>query len=165
MGRKHSSGGPLLFKLALGILVIMVGWLTWHNISRLFSSGDEGGPLAMVEQFYKYEQAGDFGSAWELFDPLMQQRFSKPVYIQNRAHIIMQDFGVKTFQFHAEKPKLLTGWKMSSDADEIAEVYQIDVTQFFHTPYGNFKIVQSCFASEASGEWRLLWSYQDDEKA
>lgn len=164
MKRRWRSDNLLLFKLAAGCFIILVAWMTWHNAARLFSSGEEGEALTDVEQFYKYEQVGDFGSAWELFHPLMQQRFNKSDYIQRRAHIMMQDFGVKTFEFHTGKPELLSAWKMSKEADEIAKVYQIDVTQIFHSPYGNFKIVQSCFAAFESGEWRLLWSYQEDMK-
>ncbi|MFC5652853.1 hypothetical protein ACFPYJ_27870 [Paenibacillus solisilvae] len=152
----------LLFKLVIGFFILLVAWMTWHNASRFFSPGEESEALHAVEQFYKYEQVGDFGSAWELFHPLMQQRFNKPDYIQRRAHIMLQDFGVKTFEFHTGKPELLTDWKMSQETDAIAEVYQIDVTQIFHSPYGNFEIVQSCFAAYESGEWRLLWSYQND---
>jgi len=151
-----------LFKLALGCLVVVVVWMTWINVSRMFSPSESSKALEAVEQFYKYEQVGDFGSAWELFHPYMQQRFAKSDYIQKRAHIIMQDFGVRTFEVNTGTPKLVKDWRMSQDAELIAEVYEIDVTEVFHSPYGNFEIVQPCYAAYHSGQWTLLWSYQNE---
>ncbi|MBW7452518.1 hypothetical protein ACFOLF_10545 [Paenibacillus sepulcri] len=160
--RGKRKTGPLAFKLVLGGLIIIVAWMTWINSARMFSPSEESKALAAVEQFYKYEQVGDFGSAWELFHPFMQQRFAKSEYIQKRAHIILQDFGVKTFEFHTGTPKHITDWRMSEDADPIAEVYEIDVTEVFHSPYGNFQIVQPTYAAYHSGQWTLLWSYRKD---
>ncbi|GGD75978.1 hypothetical protein [Paenibacillus nasutitermitis] len=152
-------------KVVLGGLIIIVVWMTWINASRMFSPSDSSKALEAVEQFYKYEQVGDFGSAWELFHPFMQQRFAKSDYIQRRAHIIMQDFGVRTFEFHTGTPKRISDWRMSQEAELIAEVYEIEVTEIFHSPYGNFRIVQPCFAAYFSGKWTLLWSYQNELEA
>jgi len=151
------------------IVIIILGaaaiWLTWMNAGgeQLLSSSSEGsGAAETVKRFYQAEQAGDFGSAWELFHPLMQERFDKASYIQKRAHIMMQDFGSKTFEFEVEEPQPVTGWKMDSDAAEIPRVYKVVVKQAFRSPYGNFELVQPCYVTQESGEWRLLWSYETE---
>lgn len=161
MYRRQGSRRSIGLKVGLGLIAILLLWVTWHNGSRLFTSQDKSDAAALVEQFYKDEQIGDYGSAWELFHPLMQERFSKAEYIQKRAHITMQDFGVKSFEFSLGAPKLLPGWKMSGEAEELPVVYEIIVTQKFKSPYGNFEIVQPCYAAQATGKWRLLWSYHD----
>jgi len=148
------------------IAIVMLGvaaiWLTWMNTGDglLGSSSEGSGALETVKRFYQAEQAGDFGSAWELFHPQMQERFDKASYIQKRAHIIMQDFGARTFEFEAEDPQPVIGWKMDSDAAEISSAYKVVVRQTFHSPYGNFELVQPCYVTQESGEWRLLWSYE-----
>lgn len=150
-------------KMVIAIFMILVAWMTWHNASNLISSGDEDQALKVVEQFYKFEQVGDFGSSWELFHPMMQQQFEKAAYIQKRAHIVMQDFGVNTFQVEVGSPTRITDWKMSAESAPIPVVYEIIVTESFHSPYGNFAIVQPCYAAYDSGKWTLLWSYQADK--
>lgn len=161
MYRRRGSRGLTGIKVGLGIAAVLLLWMTWHNGARLFTSQDKRDAAALVEQFYKDEQAGDYGSAWELFHPLMQEHFKKAEYIQKRAHITMQDFGVKSFEFSLGVPKLLAGWKMSAEAAELQGVYEIVVTQKFHSPYGNFEIIQPCYVAQTTGKWRLLWSYQD----
>lgn len=156
----NRSNGSALFKFAFVGLVVMVAWLTWRNVAGNFGGGDASKALGVVKQFYRYEQAGDFGSSWELFHPLMQERFDKADYIQKRAHIILQDFGVKTFRVTIGAPKKVSNWQMSTDAQPIAHVYELDVTQTFHSPYGDFEIRQPSFAANVDGKWKLLWSYQ-----
>jgi hypothetical protein len=93
----------------------------------------------------------------------MKQYFEKAAYIQKRAHIIMQDFGVTTFQVEVGSPTRITDWKMSAESAPLPVVYEIIVTESFHSPYGNFEIVQPCYATYDSGKWTLLWSYQADK--
>ncbi|SEO14404.1 hypothetical protein SAMN05518847_10664 [Paenibacillus sp. OV219] len=147
-------------KLLLGLVIVLVVWLGWRNFSGLFQSGDDEQAQAAVEQFYSFEQQGDYGSAWELFHPEMQQRFKKAEYIQNRAHIMMQDFGVNTFDVHIGSPSRVADWKMTEGAAPISVVYEFDVEELFHSQYGNFTIVQPCYAAYDSGKWKLLWSYE-----
>ncbi|MBO7747792.1 hypothetical protein I8J29_26735 [Paenibacillus sp. MWE-103] len=159
--RRRGKGRAWL-TIAIGVTIVWVLWLTWHNGAKLFSSGDKGGAIELVEQFYQDEQAGDYGSAWELFHPLMQKHYGKSEYIQKRAHVTMQDFGAQTFEYTLGPPKLLSGWKMSSDSAEFQNVYEIVVTQKFHSAYGNFELIQSCYVANESGAWKLLWSFQND---
>ena len=112
MFRRKQSIGPIGFKLSIGLITVLILWMTWHNAAKLFTSSDKSAALAVVETFYKKEQAGDYGSSWELFHSLMQQRFRKSDYIQMRAHVTMQDFGAKTFTFSLEEPKLLSAGRL-----------------------------------------------------
>lgn len=164
MLRRRRLAGPLKLKLIAGLMVVAIGWMMWHNAASLFTASDSDDPeaLQLVKKFYAFEQAGDFGSSWELFHPLMEAYFNKSAYIQRRAHITMQDYGVKTFQFRTSEPKLLIGWRMNKEAAPFAEAYEIIVTQVFQTPFGNFELVQPCYAVWESGEWRMLWSYVEN---
>ncbi|UVI31627.1 hypothetical protein [Paenibacillus spongiae] len=147
--------------LVIGVIIIGALWVTWHNGTRVFKPETGGGAAEIVERFYKAEQAGDFGSAWELFHPLMQKRFDKAGYIQKRAHIVLQDFEVKTFEYEVGEPELVAGWRMDHETPEFAEAYRVVVKQLFRSPYGNFEIVQPCYAVEESGKWSMLWSYEN----
>lgn len=147
-------------KLLLGLVIVLAVWLGWRNVSGLFHSGDDKQAQAVVEQFYEFEQQGDYGSAWDLFHPEMQKRFAKANYIQNRAHVMMQDFGVNSFDVHIGSATRVTDWKMAEGAASIPVVYQFNVEEAFHSEYGNFTIVQPCYAAYDSGKWKLLWSYQ-----
>ncbi|WP_274649409.1 hypothetical protein [Paenibacillus humicola] len=159
MPHRRRGRRPLrLWTAALALLIAV--WLVWRGGMTLAAAGGGSGAMHTVEQFYRDEQSGDFGSAWELFHPLMQQKFEKASYIQKRAHIMMQDFGVKTFDFKAGRPKHLSAWRISSDEPEINDVYEIVVTQHFHTPYGDFELVQPCYLAKDDGAWKLLWSYE-----
>ncbi|MBM7567339.1 hypothetical protein [Paenibacillus sacheonensis] len=163
MAVRRNRGNGTVLKLMLVAFVVIVIWMTWRNTaSKLMGNDDEKQARAAVEQFYAYEQAGDFGSSWTLFHPLMQERFEKAGYIQKRAQIMLQDFGVKTFDVKIGPPKRLPQWKMSREAQPIANVYEIAVTESFQSPYGNFDIHQACFAAKVDGKWRLLWSYQQE---
>ncbi|MCQ6558849.1 hypothetical protein [Paenibacillus mendelii] len=148
--------------IIIGALIIAALWLTWHNGARLFSPAAGSEAAEVVEQFYKAEQSGDFGSAWELFHPLMQKRFDKAGYIQKRAHIVLQDFEVKTFDYEVGEPELIAGWRMDKESAEFTEAYRVVVKQLFRSPYGNFEIVQPCYTVEESGKWSMLWSYEED---
>ena len=130
------------------------------NYRPLSTTGHADQALEAVEDFYHYEQAGDFGSAWELFHPIMQERFDKAAYIQKRAHIMLQDFGVKTFDVSFGKPTAISNWKMTATSEPIAKVYEVEVTETFHSPYGDFHLVQNSYVVDVEGTWKVLWSYQ-----
>ncbi|WP_219835820.1 hypothetical protein [Paenibacillus sp. R14(2021)] len=164
MGRGRSNRNGAALKLLLAVFAVLVIWMTWNNLEGKIGRSDAEQALEAVEKFYHYEQTGDFGSSWELFHPVMQQRFDKAAYIQKRAHILLQDFGVTTFQLHVSAAKRLTDWRMSAEAQPIPTVYEVEVTQTFQSPYGNFSLQQPCFAALADGHWKLLWSYETENE-
>ncbi|WP_100010286.1 hypothetical protein [Lentibacillus sediminis] len=136
--------------LALGAVVAVV---------YFFFLSSERQAVSAVESFYTYEQENQFADSWELFHPLMQERFSKPTYIQDRPHIIMSHFGVETFTYTIEEVQKVQNWQMEADAEPIEEAYRMTVYQDFKGTYGNFTIVQHVYAAEADGEWSVLWDY------
>lgn len=161
--RRRAGLGPLGLKLFIGLAAAVLGWMTWYNAAALFKADEDPEALQLVKKFYAFEQEGDFGSSWELFHPLMETYFNKSSYIQRRAHITMQHFEVKTFQYRVSEPKHIVNWRMNKEAKPFSEAYEIIVTQAFQTPFGNFELVQPCYAVLESGEWRMLWSYEKNE--
>lgn len=85
---------PVLLVCAAGLLI--------YGVFHLFSPSS---PKEAVQDFYRMEQNGNFGDAWELFHPLMKDRFTKNAYVTERAHIYMSHYGVSTFTFEIEKQK------------------------------------------------------------
>ncbi|WP_308638452.1 hypothetical protein [Paenibacillus silvisoli] len=160
VSRIRRSRQLLVVQLIVAILIISVVWLTWHNVKNLLPAGDDEHALAAVKLFYAYEQAGDYGSSWELFHSDMQKRFSKADYIQKRAQVMLKDFGVSVFDVEVGRPTEVSNWRMSSDSEPIGEVYEVVVKQMFQSEYGNFELVQPCYMVNDAGEWKLLWSFQ-----
>lgn len=113
----------------------------------------------MVEQFYHYEQEGDFSESWELFHPVMKEKFTKSNYLQVRAHVFMQDFGVDTFTYKVQKPEELKTWKMSKTGPFMKIVYKVLITQNYKGKFGNFEVNQEVFVVKDKGEWKVVWDY------
>lgn len=141
--------GVLLF------VVIVVMFLTIRG--SFFSPSDQA--EAVVEEFYQYEQAGEFANSWSLFHSAMKERFSKGHYIQDRAHVFMNHFGVETFSYTLGKPEKLKTWKMFETGPAIKNVYLVPVTQIYKGKYGNFNLEQEVFAVEEKDKWKILWDY------
>ncbi|GAA0591684.1 hypothetical protein GCM10009001_04770 [Virgibacillus siamensis] len=113
-----------------------------------------------VDKFYAFEQTGDFSDSWDMFHPLMKKKFAKGPYIQDRAHVFMNHFGVTTFSYSVGDATKIKNWKMKKDADPIDVVYKVTVSQVFKGKYGNFTLVQNVFTTQVDGEWKVLWDYK-----
>lgn len=136
----------------------MYGWL-----QSSFGSSRESELQETVHAFYVAEQQGDFGSAWELFHSDMHKRFSKESYIETRAHVFLNHFGVQTFQFTMEEPELVGEWRMDENSSKLVHVYKINVQSIFQSPiFGRFELSQACYLAQEDGHWRMLWDYQPD---
>ena len=129
-------------------------------ILTLFLSNERNEAKEIVDTFYRYEQAGDFGSSWELFHPLMKKKFPKDVYIQRRAHVFMQDFGVETFDYRIDEVEKLSSWSMSDENKPLHDVYRVRVIQTFHSVFGVFEIHQDVFVATEKGEKSILFPYR-----
>ncbi|HJV44991.1 MAG TPA: hypothetical protein VJ824_04605 [Bacillota bacterium] len=116
-------------------------------------------PTALVQQFYEYERIGDYGSSWELFHSQMKDRFNKQNYIQQRAKVFMQDFGVDTFEFSIGKAQPVHSWKMTPDTAPLEETYRVPVTQMFKSNFGVFSLQQDVYVADDNGKLRVLWAY------
>ncbi len=142
------TGGAVF---GLTVLFMLIIWI-------LPAGGDKAEKT--VRKFYSYEQAGNFSESWEMFHPLMQKRFTKGHYIQDRAHVFLNHFGVETFDFTLGDAEKITNWKMTKDDEPLKLVYKVPVTIIYKGKYGNFSIKQDVFVAEEEGEWKILWDYK-----
>ncbi|QLG42260.1 hypothetical protein HW560_31875 [Paenibacillus sp. E222] len=156
---RRRNRNALLKKIGFIALVLLLLWLIGRTIPYLFRADAPDEAVAIAQEFYEYEQTGDFGSSWELFHPLMKERFPKSVYLQSRAHIFMQHFGVETFELEMEKPEREFDVTVIDGVKPFAEAYRISVTQKFSGTFGQFQIVQDCYIVKDGDDWTLLWYY------
>lgn len=152
MGRPVRGIGLLILMLVIVALVITAYF-------RINESPEEQA-VATVATFYTFEQAGKFASSWAMFHPLMKKKFTKGHYIQDRAHVFMNHFGVITFTYTLSEATKVKNWKMEKGADSIDVVYKVTVNQLFKGEYGNFHIVQDVYATMLEGKWTVLWDYK-----
>ncbi|SFB33096.1 hypothetical protein SAMN04488072_11651 [Lentibacillus halodurans] len=143
------------------IVVIFIVVLVGVAIFFLFYKSSEKQAIEAVETFYTHEQNADFSDSWEMFHPFMKEKFDKAHYLQDRAHVFMNHFGVTTFSFSVEEANEIKDWKPEVDAATIDVVYKVIVEQYYQGKYGNFTLVQNVFATEIDGEWKILWDYTD----
>lgn len=154
MYRKSARYKRLIIGILLIIsIVIVFQFKRW----TFFSPGRQA--KEVVEQFYHYEQEGDFSKSWELFHPVMKEKFTKSNYLQVRAHVFMQDFGVDTFTYKVQKPEELKNWKMSKTGPFMKIVYKVLITQNYKGKFGNFEVIQEVFVVKDKGEWKVVWDY------
>ncbi|GAA0438843.1 hypothetical protein GCM10008983_14680 [Lentibacillus halophilus] len=139
------------------ILVVLIGGA---GLFLFFHQSNEKQAAEVVATFYSYEQNANFSDSWEMFHPLMKDKFAKVDYIQDRAHVFMGHFGVKTFSFSVGEATKREGWAIDNDTDSIDTVYQVPVTQVFKGKYGNFSLTQNVFVTDVKGEWKVLWNYK-----
>ncbi|MFK2827142.1 hypothetical protein QYG89_16085 [Bacillus sp. B190/17] len=145
-------------KVIFVLLIVFIA-MVWLFIQAFFlSPGDQA--LKVVDEFYKYEQEGKFADSWEMFHPYMKERLEKGYYIQDRAHVFMNHFGVETFSYTFGEPEELKKWKPADDGPELSMVYKVPVVQVYKGKYGNFSLQQEVFVVQEKEEWFVLWDYQ-----
>ncbi|MDL4840265.1 hypothetical protein [Aquibacillus rhizosphaerae] len=113
-----------------------------------------------IDSFYKLEQEGKFADSWALFHSQMKGKFDKGHYIQDRAHVFMNHFGVTTFTYVLGNVDKVNEWKLSEESEVLDVVYQVNVTKTYKGKYGNFNLNQSVFATKEEDEWKILWDYK-----
>lgn len=141
------------------IIVVVVVILLVIMIVKVMPGLGKQDPNDVVAAFYQYEQEGDFGSAWELFHPVMQERFSKNAYVTERSHIYMSHYGVETFSFVLGKEEDVQNWKMAKDTEEFAYATRVEVEQTFKSKFGIFKVIQDIYVVEEDDGWRIVWEF------
>lgn len=112
-----------------------------------------------VDKFYQYEQEGNFAGSWEMFHPYMKQKFPKGHYLQDRAHVFMNHFGVETFTYSLGKAEKVKKWRPSNEELEFDMVYKVPIIQVYKGKYGNFSLHQDVFVVKEE-EWVIIWDYQ-----
>ncbi|SDS28867.1 hypothetical protein SAMN05444162_1152 [Paenibacillaceae bacterium GAS479] len=153
--RRLPLGGLLLLVIVAGLL-----WLLIRSVAGLFGGADSGGAREVVQEFYTMEREGNFGGSWELFHSQMKQHFTKDSYIQKRAHVFMQDFGVETFGIKLGELKAVGSWQIGKDQPPLEGVFTVPIVMEYNSSFGVFEIEQNVYVAEEAGEWKVLWSYQ-----
>ncbi|HZG73366.1 MAG TPA: hypothetical protein VEY51_17660 [Chondromyces sp.] len=150
--RRQRHQGVIYFVLLLVVLPVV-----FLLIGSFFSSDYQ--VEQVVEEFYEYEQEGNFSDSWELLHPFMKEKFPKGPYIQDRAHVFIGHFGAETFQYTLEDAKKLEKWKPSKESKALDVVYRVVVTQSYKGKYGTFAFQQNVYVTKHEGEWVILWDY------
>ncbi|TFJ94228.1 hypothetical protein [Lentibacillus salicampi] len=142
------------------IVLILVVVFAGAALFLLFHKSAEDEAADAVAAFYAYEQESDFSDSWEMFHPLMKEKFDKIDYIQDRSHVFMDHFGVTTFTYTIGETTEMKEWSIENNAEPIEVVYQVPVTQTFKGEYGNFSLMQNVYVTEIDDEWKILWDYK-----
>lgn len=129
------------------------------TIYFLFNHSTEHKAEEAVKAFYTYEQDGAFSESWAMFHPSMQKKFPKADYIEDRAHVFMNELGVSTFTYTLDDVSEVHDWQMDDESEAIEDAYKVTVLQEFSGKYGNFTIVQDVYVTPMDGEWKVLWDY------
>lgn len=148
------SNTPKIFLLIFCLAFVAAIAITFFLLTRPSHQASN-----TVEQFYLYEQQGKFSDSWELFHSQMREKFTKGHYIQDRAHVFMNHFGVETFEFTMGDIKKIEQWKMEKGAKPLTNVYHTVVIQTFKGKYGQFRLHQDIYVVKEKEEWRILWDY------
>jgi hypothetical protein len=155
--RRPGAGLP---RITLIIVVLSVLSISLFIYNTLWSN-DEHHVKNAISEFYEFEQAGDYGSAWELFHSQMKEKYTKDQYIQLRARVYMEQLGAQSFQFELGDAEDIGTWSMSENSPALTEVYHVPVKQHLLSVFGELMLEQQVYAVNENGEWRLLWSYEE----
>lgn len=142
----------LIFLLLAAALFLFLGSLALSAIASYEAK-------QTVRQFYDYEKEGKFAESWGMFHSTMQEKFSKSHYIQDRAHVFMNHFGVTTFQYSLGRTTKIGTWSMSEEAEPLEDVYRTTIRQTYEGKYGNFLLEQKVYSTKEDGRWTVLWDY------
>ena len=150
---RKRRGNPTIIVVVIFVIVLL------FSIARACLP-ESAQAKRVVDQFYSYEQKGEFGKSWELFHETMHQKFDKGAYIQDRSHTFIGHFGADTFSFKIDGGKKKKNFKIQKDADPIGDVYTFTVTQTFLGKYGHFDFVQYVYVAKQEKDWVILWDYK-----
>jgi hypothetical protein len=112
-----------------------------------------------VDEFYSFEQDGNFADSWKLFHPYMKQKFTKSSFIQDRSHVFIGHFGAETFTYEISEPEEIEGWRMEEGQKSFKSAYKFQVMQNYKGKYGAFSFQQDVFVVKHKEQWVILWDY------
>ncbi|WP_204412933.1 hypothetical protein [Bacillus tianshenii] len=140
----------------VGVFLLIIIVLIFKLIFSIGNNTAEG----TVHQFYEYEQEGDFGRSWELLHPVMQEKFGRSAYFQDKAHVFIGHFGAETFSYEVSDVKKLKDWRMEKEGEIFETVYEYEVELNYRGKYGHFLYIQYVYVVKEEKEWRILWDYK-----
>lgn len=141
------------------VVILLVFFMITASVFLLFVKSSKNQAKAAVNEFYSYEQDGAYAASWEMFHPLMQEKFPKADYLEDRAHVFMNQFGVHSFTYTLDDVSKVHNWQMDEESEAIDLAYKVTVSQVFKGKYGNFTIIQDVYATLIDDEWKVLWDY------
>jgi hypothetical protein len=142
-----------LFAMGIGGIILIFLFIS------VFGGGGEQSPERVIEEFYEYEQKGDFGNSWELFHSEMKKKFGKSSYIQTKNHVFLGHMGVDTFEVDVGEIETMKKFSFSKDGPTFKDVRSAKVDLLFESQFGEMTISQVCYVAQENGEWKILWSY------
>jgi hypothetical protein len=151
MRRRKNPVPLLLIGIAGAVLIFLF-------VSVLGNRGGES-PEKVIEEFYEYEQKGDFGNSWEMFHSEMKKKFDKSSYIQTKNHVFLGHMGVDTFEVKVGEIKKIKKFPFSKDGPTFKDVRSAKVDLLFDSQFGVLTISQVCYVAQEKGEWKILWNY------
>ena len=138
-------------------IVIFLFIILFGIIILFFIGSPKSQAKNVVEEFYSYEQDGDFASSWNLLHSEIQARFSEDQYIERRSNLFLE-LGISTFQYDLDNIDVVKNWTTSSVNLSFQEIYKVPVRQIFQSEFGVLTLEQDLYVAEENGEWRILWS-------
>jgi hypothetical protein len=150
--RRRKNPVPLLL---IGILVAVLIIL----FVSVLGNGEGESPEQVIEEFYEYEQNGDFGNSWEMFHSAMKKKFGKSSYIQTKNHVFLGHMGVDTFEVKVGEIEKIKKFPFSKDGPTFKDVRSAKVDLLFDSQFGVLTISQVCYVAQEKGEWKILWNY------
>ncbi|WP_066192202.1 hypothetical protein [Gracilibacillus timonensis] len=142
----------ILLSIVLVILILLFVFLLLY----LFS--DERQAVKVADTFYQHEQQGDFGDSWGLFHSSMKERFSKSEYVQDRAHVFLEHFGVTAFDYQLSEAEKVKDYQVNENTS-LQTAYRLTATYIYESKYGYLEISQPVFLVQEEGEWCVTWEY------
>ncbi|PLT35767.1 hypothetical protein [Bacillus sp. V5-8f] len=113
----------------------------------------------VVDEFYSYEQEGNFGKSWNLLHPYMKEKWPKSTYINDRSHVFLGHFGSETFEYSIQEVEKMNGWRMSKDLPTFKKTYKFEVIQNYNGTYGKFSFLQYVYVVNNKGNYEIVWDY------
>jgi hypothetical protein len=150
---RRRSPVPLVIGAIASILIVVALFMI------VGESREPDTPEEVIKEFYQFEQSGDFGNAWELFHPEMQNKFPKSSYIQTKNHVFMGHMGVDEFEVEVGKIEKLEKFTFNEEGLTFKNVRKAEVALFFDSQFGELTISQTCYVALEEGEWKILWDY------
>lgn len=98
--------------LGVAVFLALIALGIWMFQFTFFSPSHQA--KSAVKEFYTLEQEGNFSESWNLFHSSMKKKWTKGAYIQDRAHVFLNHFGVDTFTYPLKmlKKERAGRWKM-----------------------------------------------------
>ncbi len=151
LGRRQSPLPLILIGLAIVLLVF--------SFAKLFQT-DGRKAEHVVKEFYKHEQLQQHSQAWELLHPIVQDKFPKTNFIQDRNHVFFGHFGAEAYSFHIKNSGKKKNWRAVKDGDVLHNAHHFTVEKEYRGKYGHFYFIQEVYVVKEEGEWMIVWDFK-----